>query len=157
MAKHRVNVRWQHTQGDFRAGTYSREHRWTFDGGAVVPASPSPYVIRQPLSNPAFVDPEEAFIASIASCHMLTFLHLAQQRGFVVTSYEDDAVGVLTKNERRVSWVSSVVLSPRVLYEGHVPSAKELATLHDDSHRECFIANSVKTEITVRASELEPE
>jgi organic hydroperoxide reductase OsmC/OhrA len=151
MAEHRANIRWQHSQGDFRAGTYSREHSWTFDGGVVVPASPSPSVVRQPLSNPANVDPEEAFIAAIASCHMLTFLDLAQQRGFVVTSYEDDAVGLMTKNERRVSWVSSVVLSPRLSYEGRVPSADELAQLHEDAHHQCFIANSVKTDIRVSA------
>src|ERR1700709_571535 len=118
MSEYTVNIRWEHTAGDFRRGTYSREHSWTFDGGVVVPASPSPQVVRVPYSNPACVDPEEAFVASIASCHMLSFLYVAQQRGFDVKRYEDEAVGVLTKNERRVSWVSSVVLAPRITYTG---------------------------------------
>jgi organic hydroperoxide reductase OsmC/OhrA len=153
MAEHRVSIRWEHTQGDFRNGTYSREHSWTFDGGMVVPASPSPHVVRVPYANPAFVDPEEAFIAAIASCHMLSFLYVAQQRGFEVASYQDDAVGRLSKNERRVSWVSEVELAPRIVYAGErVPSAEQVAALHDEAHHACFIANSVKTEIRVKSA-----
>ena len=150
MSEHKASIKWTHAQGDFLKGSYSREHTWSFDGGVTVPASSSPHVVRPPYSNPACVDPEEAFVASIASCHMLTFLYLAQQRGFDVESYEDRAVGVMTKNEQRVSWVSSVVLSPRIQYRGErKPSRAELDALHADSHHECFIANSVKTEIRV--------
>jgi organic hydroperoxide reductase OsmC/OhrA len=150
MGEYKATIRWQQFDGSFREGKYSREHTWSFDGGVTVPASSSPQVIRVPYSNPACVDPEEAFVASIASCHMLTFLHLAQKRGFDVESYEDQAVGVMTKNAQRVSWVSAVVLSPRISYRGErVPSREELDALHADSHRECFIANSVKTEIRV--------
>jgi organic hydroperoxide reductase OsmC/OhrA len=106
--------------------------------------------VRPPYSNPAGVDPEEAFVAAIASCHLLTFLHLAQRAGFEVESYEDDAVGVMTKNEARRSWVSRVDLAPRIAFRGErAPSAAELHELHEAAHRECFIANSVKTEIRV--------
>jgi organic hydroperoxide reductase OsmC/OhrA len=151
MAEHTVDIRWQLREGDFAKGTYSREHEWRFDGGVVVPASPSPSVVRVPYSNPAHVDPEEAFVASIASCHMLSFLYVAQQRGLVVSRYADHAVGTMSKNERRVSWVSLVVLSPEVVYGGaRLPSADEVQALHEAAHDACFIANSVKTEIRVQ-------
>ena len=134
---------------EFSKGRYSREHTWSFDGGVTVPASSSPSVVRQPYSNPAAVDPEEAFVASIASCHMLTFVYLAGRRGFEVTSYEDDAVGHMTKNERGVPWVSSVVLHPRVVYAGTAPTPHEEEQLHEESHLECYISQSVKTDIRV--------
>ncbi|MDB4977251.1 MAG: OsmC family protein [Myxococcaceae bacterium] len=154
MSDYRVTLRWEHTQGDFRRGEYLRTHSWAFDGGVVVPASPSPHVVRVPYSDPACVDPEEAFVASIASCHMLSFLYVAQLRGLDIKRYEDEAVGVLTKNERRVSWVSSVVLSPRITYVGErLPSARQAAELHEEAHNACFIANSVKTEIRVKVVE----
>jgi organic hydroperoxide reductase OsmC/OhrA len=150
MGEYKATIRWHLSEGNFREARYSRAHTWTFDGGLSVPASSSPHVVKVPYSDPAGVDPEEAFVASISSCHMLTFLYLAQKRGFDVESYEDEAVGVMTKNEQRVSWVSSVVLSPRIAYRGNrVPTREELEALHDDSHHECFIAQSVKTEIRV--------
>lgn len=149
MSKHKATIRWQIDDGDFARGQYSRAHVWEFDGGVTVPASPSPAVVRAPYSDPAAVDPEEAFVASIASCHMLVFLYLASQRGFEVTSYADEAVGSMSKNEHGVPWVSSVVLSPRIEYRGRVPSETELSKLHGDAHHGCFIANSVKTAITV--------
>jgi len=118
-----------------------------------VPASPAPSSVPPPYSNPANVDPEEAYVAAIASCHMLTFLYVAYREGFEVVSYEDDAVGTMTKNERGVLWVSSVVLAPRIEYgEERAPSAEQEAHLHHRAHEECYIANSVKTEITVRAA-----
>ncbi|HVU02825.1 MAG TPA: OsmC family protein [Polyangiaceae bacterium] len=152
MSEHHATVRWKNpTPGpEFLKGHYSREHTWTFDGGAVVPASPSPLVVRAPWSNPANVDPEEAFVASIASCHFLTFIYLAAKQGFQVDAYEDEAVGVMTKNERRVPWVSRVTLSPRITYGGEKrPSPEEELHLHHKAHEECFISNSVKTEIVV--------
>lgn len=136
----------------FLKGRYSREHTWTFDGGVTVPASPSPGVIPAPWSNPAGVDPEEAYVAAISSCHMLTFLYVAMREGFVVSSYEDDAVGVMRKNERGAIWVSAVTLTPRIVYGGggnKEPTAADVDHLHHLAHEQCFIANSVKTEIRI--------
>jgi organic hydroperoxide reductase OsmC/OhrA len=150
MSEHRATIAWKLNGPNFRKGHFSREHTWTFDGGVTVPASPSPTVIPTPWSNAAGVDPEEAFVASIASCHLLTFLWVAARQGFEVESYEDDAVGVLTKNERRIPWVSAVTLNPRVVYAGDKrPTREEEAQLHHAAHEQCFIANSVKTAITV--------
>jgi len=149
MSEHKATIKWTHSSGEFLKGTYSREHTWTFDGGVTVPASSSPSAVKVPYSNPANVDPEEAFVASVSSCHMLTFLYVASRQGFEVTSYEDEAVGALTKNERGGMWVSSVVLHPRVVYAGASPSPEVLEELHHKAHEGCFIANSVKTEISV--------
>jgi organic hydroperoxide reductase OsmC/OhrA len=152
MADHRATIVWQSAAaaGDFTKGKYSREHTWSFDGGITVDASPSPSVVPVPWSNPAHVDPEEAFVASIASCHMLTFLYVAAKAGFTVASYRDEAIGVLTKNERGVPWISKVTLAPVIVYAGDKqPSADELDKLHHAAHDGCFIANSVKTEIVV--------
>jgi organic hydroperoxide reductase OsmC/OhrA len=151
MSEHKASVSWRRSSGDFLEGTYSREHTWSFDGGQTVPASPSPLVVRQPYSNPAGVDPEEAFVASIASCHLLTFLHLASKAGLDIASYDDDAVGVMTKNERGRLWVSLVVLRPRIGYGGPAPAHETVDDLHHRAHEECFIANSVKTDIRVES------
>jgi organic hydroperoxide reductase OsmC/OhrA len=154
MSEHKALIRWSHTRGDFRKGTYSRDHTWSFDGGAVIPASPAPSSVPAPYSNAAHVDPEEAFVASISSCHMLTYLYLAYRAGFEVASYEDEAVGFMAKNERGASWVERVILSPQITYRGeHRPSPEEEAHLHHKAHEECFIANSVKTEITIDLAE----
>src|SRR5207248_6217928 len=132
-------------------GKYSREHTWTFDGGLTVHASSSPSVVPVPFSNPANVDPEEAYVASLSSCHMLTFLYLAGRRGFQVDSYDDEAVGLITKDERRIPWVSTVTLNPRIAYIGaKKPTEAEKKQLHHESHEQCFIANSVKTEVVVK-------
>ena len=150
MSQHKATIRWRSDDGDFLHGKYSREHTWSFDGGATVQASPSPSVVRPPYSNPAAVDPEEAFVAAISSCHMLTFLYLASQRGFEVAAYDDDAVGDMTKNDNGVPWVSAVVLSPRIHYRGEkVPTESEARQLHEQAHHDCFISNSVKTKISV--------
>jgi organic hydroperoxide reductase OsmC/OhrA len=149
MSEHRATIRWKTEGGDFAKGRYSRAHSWTFDGGVTVPASPSPSVVPAPFSDASAVDPEEAYVASIASCHMLTFLHLASRAGYEVLSYEDEAVGTMTRNERRVMWVSRVELSPKIVYR-NAPNADEEARLHHEAHEQCFIANSVKTEIVVR-------
>lgn len=148
MSEHKAIVRWTLESGEFQKGRYSRAHTWTFDGGVTVPASPSPAVVPAPWCDPGAVDPEEAFVASIASCHMLTFLWLASKAGLEVTSYEDEAIGTMTKNERRVPWVSRVVLSPKIGWREE-PTAEVLARLHHEAHEQCFIANSVKTEIVV--------
>lgn len=152
MSEHKATIRWTHTAaGDFLKGRYSREHMWTFDGGVTVPASASPSNVPRPYSNEANVDPEEAFVAAIASCHMLSFLFVAMKAGFEVASYEDNAVGSMTKNEKGILWVASVMLTPRIVYVGERrPSAEEQSHLHHAAHEQCFIANSVKTEVKVR-------
>lgn len=150
MAEYKAIIRWNHSRGEFLKGTYSREHTWTFDGGIVIPASPAPTSVRPPYSNPANVDPEEAFVAAISSCHMLTYLYVACKNGFEVTAYEDEAVGLMTKNDRGASWVSAVTLRPRITYGGEkAPSRDQERELHHTAHEECYIANSVKTQITV--------
>jgi organic hydroperoxide reductase OsmC/OhrA len=149
MSEHKANIKWTHSQGEFLKGSYAREHTWTFDGGVTVPASPAPTSVKPPYSNPSNVDPEEAYVASISSCHMLTFLWVASRRGIEVTSYEDTAVGVMSKNERGILWVSSVVLHPRVRYAGSRPSDEVEEEMHHQAHEGCYIANSVKTDITV--------
>ncbi len=150
MSSHTATISWKRTGPDFLTGQYSREHTWTFDGGLVVPASPSPSAVREPYSNPANVDPEEAFVASISSCHMLTFLYLASKQGFQVDSYSDDATGFMTPNEKGVPWVSAVTLRPRISYGGaKAPTAADAAHLHHLSHEQCFIANSIKTRVSV--------
>jgi organic hydroperoxide reductase OsmC/OhrA len=149
MSKHEAWIEWRLAGGDFLGGKYSREHSWRFDGGTRIAASPSPAVVPVPYSNVAHVDPEEAFVASIASCHMLTFLYLASRDGFEVVGYEDAAFGVMTKNERGVPWVSSVVLSPNVEYGATKPTFDQEQALHHRAHEECFISQSVKTAISV--------
>jgi organic hydroperoxide reductase OsmC/OhrA len=155
MSNHRATIEWTCSApaADFLKGRYSREHTWTFDGGQVVPASSSPSVVPAPWSNPTGIDPEEAFVASISSCHMLTFVWLAGKAGFAVAQYRDEAVGTTTKNERGAVWVNRVTLSPQITYAGErAPTAEELARLHHAAHEGCFIANSVKTEIVVSGS-----
>src|SRR5207248_8449572 len=118
MSEHRAAIRWKRTSPEFLKGKYSREHTWTFDGGATIAASASPSGVPLPYSNRACVDPEEAFVAAISSCHMLTFLYLAYREGFQIDSYDDDAVGVMTKGKNGVPWVSSVTLHPEIAYSG---------------------------------------
>ena len=151
MSEHKAIISWKRTSPDFLKGKYSREHHWKFDGGLTIPASPSPSVVPSPYSNPAHVDPEEAYVASISSCHMLTFLFIASRQGFQVDSYEDEAIGAMTKNEKGASWVSSVTLNPKIFYSGEkLPTPTDEEHLHHLAHEQCFIANSVKTEVTVK-------
>ena len=150
MSEHKALIRWQCDTPDFLRGKYSRAHTWTFDGGVTVPASSAPSSVPVPLSNPANVDPEEAFVASLSSCHMLTFLWFALRGGFQVDSYEDEAVGVMTKNEQGKMWISKVTLHPKIVYGGDKrPEAGQEAELHHAAHADCFIANSVKTDVVV--------
>ena len=151
MSEHKARLSWKNN-GEFVKGKFSREHSWTFDGGLTVPASSSPSVVPAPYSSAAAIDPEEAFVASLSSCHMLTFLYLAYRKGIVVESYVDEAVGVMTKNEKGTPWISKVTLNPTIVYGGDKrPSAEEEAALHHAAHEGCFIAQSIKSEIVVGA------
>jgi organic hydroperoxide reductase OsmC/OhrA len=150
MHEHKATIHWQNNGPDFLKGRYSREHTWTFDGGITVAASSSPSVVPVPYSNPANVDPEEAFIAAISSCHMLSFLYVAAKAGFAVESYDDQAVGVMAKNDLGVLWVSAVTLHPQIVYGGEKqPTPTDVDHLHHLAHEQCFIANSVRTDIRV--------
>ena len=152
--EYRASVTWKRS-GDakFTDQRYSRAHEWSFDGGIIVPASSSPLSVRLPYSVAAAVDPEEALVAALASCHMLTFLYVAAKQGFVIDDYADDAVGEMAKNERGKLWVSKVTLSPKITFAGEKrPSPEQLDELHHLAHEECYIANSVKSEIVVQGA-----
>ena len=153
MSEHHAHIRWQHDGGSFAKRQYSRAHTWTFDGGATVPASSAPSGVPVPYSDPAAVDPEEAFVAAVSSCHMLSFLFVAANAGFAVRRYEDDAVGRMTRNADGALWVSDVELAPRIAYDAAAaPTSDEEADLHHRAHEACYIANSVRTAITVRGA-----
>ncbi|OCH70100.1 OsmC family protein [Vibrio splendidus] len=151
MSEYGAVIRWQKAQDEaFSDNQYSRGHTWEFDGGITVPASPSPHVVPLPFSVEANVDPEEAFIAALSSCHMLTFLGIAAKQKYVIDSYVDDAIGVLEEDESGRSSVTKVTLRPDIVFSGNkIPTAKQLEKLHHLAHKNCFIANSVKTEIVV--------
>lgn len=150
MSKHTAIIRWKNAGPDFLARRYSREHTLHFDGGAVVPGSPSPGIVPAPWSNPAGVDPEEAFIAAVSACHMLWFLHVACDADFLVESYEDEAEGHMSRNEDGALWVSQIFLRPKIAWGGDKrPTEDEVAHLHHLAHKQCFIANSIKTEVRV--------
>ncbi len=145
-----ATVRWERSGGSFADNRYSREHVWLFDGGTQVPASPAAANVPPGCARADAVDPEEAFVAAISSCHMLFFLAFAGKRGFVPDSYEDNALGVMTKNERGKLFVSRVTLDPKIAWSGeNRPSAEEVAAMHHRAHEECFLANSVRTEVVV--------
>ena len=148
---HRAFISWSKTSPEFLEGKYSREHTWRFDGGVTVAASSSPSVVPLPWSNPDAVDPEEALVAAISSCHMLSFLWVAAKQGFVVERYDDEAVGSMRRNEAGVPWVSAVLLNVQIVYGGgRQPTVEEEDAMHHLAHEQCFIAASVKTKITVR-------
>ncbi len=152
MSKHTATVRWRNHGPDFLNRRYSREHTLHFDGGVAVPGSPSPQIVPAPWSNPAGVDPEEMFIASVSSCHMLWFLHVACDAGLLAESYEDEAEGTMTKSENGALWISQITLRPKIVWGGDKqPTADEVAHLHHFGHEQCFIANSIKTEVIVRS------
>jgi organic hydroperoxide reductase OsmC/OhrA len=145
-----ATVRWERGVGSFADNRYSREHVWLFDGGTQVPASPAAANVPPGCARADAVDPEEAFVAAISSCHMLFFLAFAGKRGFVPDSYEDNALGVMTKNERGKLFVSRVTLDPKIAWSGeNRPSDEEVAAMHHRAHEECFLANSVRTEVVV--------
>ena len=146
MSEHRATVSWSLGSAKFTYDSYSRDHDWSFEGGVEVRASAAPDF----LGNPDRVDPEEAFVASVASCHMLTFLAIAAHQRLPVTRYEDSAVGSMEKNREGKLAITRVVLRPRITFAGpDEPSAAQLVQLHERAHADCFIANSVRTEISI--------
>jgi organic hydroperoxide reductase OsmC/OhrA len=145
MSEHVASIDWRRTTADFDYDSYDRNHRWRFDGGVELAASSAPAY----KGDPARVDPEEALVAAIASCHMLTFLAVAARRRLVVDAYQDDAVGTMEKNDEGRLAITRVVLRPRIAFSGAAPDAAELARLHELAHAGCFIANSVRAEIRV--------
>ena len=150
MSSHTAVVRWQRGDARFTDNRYSRAHRWQFDGGAIVEASASPHVVPLPYSNPAGVDPEEAFVASLSSCHMLWFLSLAAEQGYCIDDYEDSAAGTMGRDAAGRVAILQVTLRPKVTCSGaKQPGADELRALHHAAHERCFIANSVRTELRI--------
>ena len=143
--RHRVKIVWSRFTESFAYEDYNREHVWRFENGIEVTASAAPAF----LGKPECVDPEEAFVAAISSCHMLTFLVIAARKRITVDSYEDDAVGFLEKNPAGKLAITRVILRPRITFNGAGPSPETFEWMHERSHHECFIANSVLTEITV--------
>jgi len=147
-----ATIRWHRTgEGDFAKGQYSRAHSWEFDGGVTVPASPSPHVVPQPWSDLHAVDPEEAFIASLSSCHMLFFIDFARRDGWTLDSYHDEAEGVMEKDARGKIAMTRVTLRPQIIWHGAAPDEAEIADLHHRAHEACFIANSVTSEVRVES------
>ncbi|SEA29668.1 OsmC family protein [Microbulbifer marinus] len=148
MSEYFSTVHWRRDGEKFTDNKYSRGHTWLFDGGLEVPASSSPHIVPLPYSVAENVDPEEAFVASLSSCHMLFFLAIAAKRGFVVDEYRDEALGVMEKTDGGKMAMTRVTLRPRITFSGEKqPSREQLETMHHQSHEQCFIANSVKTEV----------
>lgn len=148
--EHRATVTWRRGEEAFTDGRFSRAHAWEFDGGITVPASASPSVVRAPFSRADAVDPEEALVAAAAACHMMTFLWLAAKAGFVVDAWRDEAVGELAPNAAGRMWVSRIVLRPVIAFAGaRRPTAEDIARLHQHAHEECYVANSLRSEVVV--------
>ncbi|HEX9810882.1 MAG TPA: OsmC family protein [Burkholderiales bacterium] len=148
MHEYQATISWERGDTESPLHRYSRAHTWTFDGGLTVPASASPQIVRAPYSDPAAIDPEEAFVAALSSCHMLWFLDAAAQRGFRVTNYVDNAVGVMEKNGAGKVAITRVRLRPKATFAGEkLPTTEEIDALHRTAHEECFIANSVTSEV----------
>lgn len=146
-----ANVEWNRKDATFTDNRYSRAHVWRFDGGAEVPASSSPHIVPLPMSDAAAVDPEEAFVAAISSCHILWFLSIAAKSGYVVDQYCDHPVGEMSKNAEGKLVVEVVTLRPNIQWAGQrIPTASQVTDMHIRAHEECFIANSIKTTVRIQ-------
>ena len=146
MSEHKVYLSWKNDGEDFSYKTYDRSHSWKFEGGTLIKASAAPDY----LGNAELVNPEEAFAASLASCHMLTFLAIASMKKYTVATYEDNAVAILGKNEKQRMAVTKVYLRPNIIFKGdNIPDRTTIDEMHHRAHQECFISNSVLTEIIV--------
>jgi organic hydroperoxide reductase OsmC/OhrA len=152
MSQYTATVVWTRPpEAPFKDNKYPRVHEWRFDGGAVVKGSSAPSSVKVPLSDPTAVDPEEALVAAVSSCHMLFFLSYAAAGGFVIDRYEDEAVGEMGKNAKGKTAIVKVTLRPRITWVGAPPAAEQLEQLHHRSHDACYIANSVSAEVLVEA------
>jgi organic hydroperoxide reductase OsmC/OhrA len=148
MGQYTAEVLWLRNGEDFLSNRYSRRHALRFDGGAEVSGSSSPHIVPLPMSDASAVDPEEAFVASLSSCHMLWFLSIAAKRKFTIDRYRDVAVGIMEKNSDGKTCMLTVTLNPEVQFSGEsLPSSQQIHEMHHEAHDECFIANSVKTEV----------
>jgi organic hydroperoxide reductase OsmC/OhrA len=145
MSEHRATIHWNRQQTEFTYKQYSRDHMWRFEGGSEVRASAAP----QYFGNKSLVDPESAFVAALSSCHMLTFLALAARSGLVVDDYEDQAVGILERDSEKKLAITRVMLRPKIRWGCEPPSQKEIEELHENAHKHCFVASSVKTKVEV--------
>lgn len=146
MSEHRAKTVWRRTTESFAYADYNRAHEVRFGGGQIVPFSGAPE-FKGDAERP---NPEEAFVAALSTCHMLTFLAIASRKRYVIDAYDDEAVGHMTKNEAGRLWVSHVTLRPKIAFSGpNQPSAQEISAMHHTAHENCFIANSVSTQITV--------
>lgn len=147
-----ANVLWEKQNNEeFLSGKYSRVHQWSFDGGAVFNASSSPSIVPVPMSDAALVDPEEAFLASVASCHMLFFLAIASGKKYSVLSYSDRVEGIMGEDEKNGIMFQQITLNPKVLFsEENIPDVKEIKHMHKIAHKRCFIANSIRAKINIK-------
>lgn len=150
MQQFEAQVSWQRGEQAFSDNLYSRAHQWQFDGGLQVPASSSPLSVPLPMSDAGAVDPEEALVAALSSCHMLFFLSLAAQRGFVVDAYRDQAVGIMDRNTDGKKAMTLITLHPAIAFSGeHQPDRAAIDALHHDAHALCYIANSIKADVVI--------
>lgn len=151
MTQFEATIAWERGQQAFLDNRYSRAHEWRFDGGLTVAGSSSPHSVPLPMSDPAAVDPEEALVAAVSSCHMLFFLSIAAQRGFIVDSYLDQAVGVLNRDAQGKMAMTLITLAPSIAFGGErKPDASDLAAIHHAAHDKCYIANSIKADVVIK-------
>jgi organic hydroperoxide reductase OsmC/OhrA len=149
--KYTASIFWEKKDTEsFIDNKYSRKHTWAFDGGTEVPASSSPQVVPLPMSDASALDPEEAFVAAISSCHMLFFLSIAASSNYIIETYEDKAEGIMSKNESGQMVMADIILKPKIIFSGpNIPTAEQINSLHDSAHKKCYLANSVKSTIKV--------
>ena len=152
MKQFEANITWHRGAQPFTDNRYSRAHEWQFDGGLRLPASSSPLSVPLPMSDASALDPEEALVAAVSSCHMLFFLSLAAQRGLVVDQYLDKAVGTMDRNARGKMGMTRIVLRPSIAFAGQQPSSEALAAIHHDAHDKCYIANSIMADVVIEGA-----
>ena len=151
MSEFVATIHWERGKQAFTDDKYSRAHEWRFDGGMIVPASASPDIVPLPMSVAENVDPEEAFVASLSSCHMLFFLAIAAGSGYVIDEYTDNAVGHMEENAAGKTVITKVILRPKANYSGdRIPDRSKIEKMHHRAHELCFIANSVKSEVITK-------